>query len=279
MAAREWRYLAAAALLLASACLLLRGGGRTRGAVRPYVKTVETPVQEAGVGEEDDDADSALLEAYQDYNADVQGLIRIPGSVLNHPVVQTPEDEDYYLYRDLDGNYNSHGVPFLSKESRMEPDGGNRVIYGHNIYRNTRDVFCDLAYYEDLDYYKAHPYMETVSAFGTRRWIIFAYFLVDNADAEPFRYSDYTAFADEEELKGFLDEVERRNWLDVPVEVGWGDSLITLSSCSLELAGSGTNRMVVIGKLLGDATEAEEIEETAALARMAGEPLLPEKLR
>ncbi len=279
MAAREWRYLAAAGLLLTGACLLLQGGGRTCGAVRSYVKGVEAPVQEDGTGEEENDADGALLEAYQDYNTDVQGLICIPGSVLNHPVVQTPEDEDYYLYRDLDGKYNSHGVPFLSKDSRMEPDGGNRVIYGHNIHRNTRDVFCDLAYYEDLDYYKVHPYIETVSASGTQRWIIFAYFLVDNADADPFRYSDYTAFADEEELKGFLNEVERRNWLDVPVEVGWGDSLITLSSCSLELAGSGTNRMVVIGKLLENGEEAEEIEETAALARMAGEPLLPEKLR
>ncbi|MCD8249076.1 MAG: hypothetical protein LUC60_04390, partial [Lachnospiraceae bacterium] len=122
-------------------------------------------------------------------------------------------------------------------------------------------------------------YIETVSVSGTHRWIIFAYFLVDNADAEPFRYSDYTTFADEDEWETFLAEVGKRNWLDVPVELDWGDSLITLSSCSLELAGSGTNRMVVIGKLLEDEEESEAIEKTAALARMAGEPLLPEKLR
>ena len=64
--------------------------------------------------------DLLLLQKYQDYNSDVVGIIRIEGTVLNHPIVQTVEDEVYYLYKDLDKKYNSHGVPFLSKDSQME---------------------------------------------------------------------------------------------------------------------------------------------------------------
>ncbi len=219
--------------------------------------------------------DMELLEAYQRRNGDVVGIIRIADSVLNHPLVQTPKDEEYYLKRDLDKKYNSHGVPFLSADSRMESIGQNIVIYGHNIHLKSRDVFCDLAYYEDLDYYKAHPVIETISESGIRHWLIFAYFLTDNADKEPFRYSDYTRFSAEAEFHEFLEEVDKRNWLNVNADAEYGDSLITLSSCSNELAGSGTNRMVVVGKLL---KEDEDFMETVNAATMAENPLLPEKL-
>lgn len=74
--------------------------------------------------------DLELLAMYEDYNADVVGILRIPGTVLNHPVVQTPDEEDYYLLRGLDGEYNSHGVPFLSAQSQMEGEEGTGLSMG-----------------------------------------------------------------------------------------------------------------------------------------------------
>ena len=187
--------------------------------------------------------DLLLLQKYQDYNSDVVGIIRIEGTVLNHPIVQTVEDEEYYLYKDLDKKYNSHGVPFLSKDSKMEGQGGNCVVYGHNIYKISRDVFADLMGYKDVEYYKEHPVIETVSESGTRKWLIFAYFIVDNADADPFQYSDVTSFMSERAFEEYIYEVQKRNWLDVPLDLSMGDTTLTLSSCSKELAGSGTNRI------------------------------------
>ena len=222
------------------------------------------------------EADMELLKKYQEYNPDVVGLITIPDTVLNHPIVQTPSDEDYYLSKDLDGNYNSHGVPFLSAASQMEGKYGNRVVYGHNIYKISKDVFADLAGYEELDFYKGHPLIWTVSKSGTRRWLIVAYFIVDNADDEPFRYSDVTKFLSTKEFDAYFDEVEKRNWLQVPAELSIDDTFLTLSSCSRELSGSGTNRMVVIAKqLYADESYEDIIEGTV----MAQEPLLPQRLR
>lgn len=220
--------------------------------------------------------DKALLNAYQNYNKDVVGILRIPATVLNHPIVQTPDDETYYLNRDLNGDANSHGVPFLSANSHLDKPGGNVIIFGHNIHLHTRDVFCDLAYYEELDYYKEHPIIETVSAAGTRKWLIFAYFLTDNADTHPFPYSDTTEFRSLSSFREYMEEAGKRNWLDPDINVSYGDTLLTLSSCSLELAGSGTNRMVVMAKLLEDG---ENYETIVANAGLAEEPLLPERLR
>jgi sortase B len=219
--------------------------------------------------------DQELLSKYQDYNPDVVGLIRIDGTVLNHPMVQTPEDESYYLSRDLDGNVNSHGVPFLSADSQIEAKSGNIIVYGHNIHKISRDVFADLAGYEDLDFYKEHPIIETVSKSGTRRWLIFAYFIVDNADDEPFRYADTTRFTSLKSLHEYFQQVEERNWLDVSVPIGIDDTCLTLSSCSLELAGSGTNRMVVMARQLNAAENYQEMVENA---KMAEDPLLPTRL-
>lgn len=220
--------------------------------------------------------DLLLLQKYQDYNSDVVGIIKIEGTVLNHPIVQTVEDEEYYLYKDLDKKYNSHGVPFLSKDSKMEGQGGNCVVYGHNIYKISRDVFADLMGYKDVEYYKEHPVIETVSESGTRKWLIFAYFIVDNSDADPFQYSDVTSFMSERAFEEYIYEVQKRNWLDVPLDLSMGDTILTLSSCSKELAGSGTNRMVVMAKQLD---KDEDYFATVEGAKNALSPLLPEKLR
>ena len=220
--------------------------------------------------------DLLLLQKYQDYNSDVVGIIRIEGTVLNHPIVQTVEDEEYHLYKDLDKKYNSHGVPFLSKDSQMEGQGSNCVVYGHNIYKISRDVFADLMGYKDVEYYKEHPVIETVSESGTRKWLIFAYFIVDNSDVDPFQYSDVTSFMSERAFEEYIYEVQKRNWLDVPLDLSMGDTILTLSSCSKELAGSGTNRMVVMAKQLD---KDEDYFATVEGAKNALSPLLPEKLR
>ena len=219
--------------------------------------------------------DMELLKKYQDYNADVVGIIRIPGTVLNHPVMQTRSDEEYYLMRGLDKQYNPHGVPFLSARSEMEGKGGNRIIYGHNIHKKTRDIFCDLAGYEELAFYQEHPIIETVSESGTRQWLIFAYYLVDNADDEPFKYSDTVDFLSMAAYTAYMDEVGERNWLCVPYEHSIDDTYLTLSSCSNELAGSGTNRMVVMAVQIPYGLD---VSAQVADTVMAEEPKLPDKL-
>ncbi len=239
---------------------------------------IEIPVVKILTGEEHEEElseDEELLLAYQELNPDVVGIIRIPDTVLDHPVVQTPENEEYYLYRDLNGDYNSHGVPFLSADSDWEKAGSNSIIYGHNIRLKSRDVFCDLAYYEDVAYYKEHPYITTVSESGTRQWVIWAYYLVDTSDEDPFRYSDVTGFLAKRDFEEYVENIQIRNWIDVDIPVEYGDTLLTLSSCSVELAGSGTNRMVVVARLV---EEGEDFSESIRQAEAAEEPVLPEKL-
>ena len=106
--------------------------------------------------------------------------------------------------------------------------------------------------------------------------MIFAYFIVDNADENPFRYTDVATFQSKEAHDAFFEEVAVRNWLDVGIEPVMGDTYLLLSSCSKQLSGQGTNRMVVIAKQL---YAEEAYEELVEQAKMAKNPLLPQRLR
>ena len=220
-------------------------------------------------------SDRELLEKYKEYNEDCVGIISIEDTVLNHPLMQSAYDEDFYLNHDLDKNHNGYGVPFLTLSSDLKKDSGNNVIYGHNIRINDRDVFADLVFYEDIDFYKAHPLIKLVSDEGTDYYVIFAYYLIDTDDNE-FVYWDKTAWESETDFLNYMKEVDKRNWLETEIPCGINDKYLTLSSCSVELAHSGTNRMVVMARKL-KADEDYGLYIESAVKR--NNPRLPEKLR
>ena len=73
-----------------------------------------------------------------------------------------------------------------------------------------------------------------------------------------------------------MEEVEKRNWLDTDVPYSYNDQFITLSSCSVELAHSKTNKMVIMARLLD---VDEEYSTYIENAQMRENPRLPKKLR
>jgi len=223
-------------------------------------------------------SDASLLRKYRELNGDVVGIITIRDSILRHPVVQSPErGEDFYLYHDLNLRRNTHGVPFLTLDSDLTKDGGNAILYGHNIiWTRPRDIFCDLVNYESIDYYKSHPVIEIVTEKGTAKYLIFLYALMDTSDADAFVYWENTGWESEEEFISYMEEMEKRNWLEVPVSRTVRDTFLTVSTCSRELAHSGTNRMILMAKRL-DA--GEEYAEIVRGSKMRTNPYLPEKLR
>ena len=43
---------------------------------------------------------------------DIYAWVTIPDTGVNHPIVQSTTDDNYYLYHDLDGNYTIYGSVF-----------------------------------------------------------------------------------------------------------------------------------------------------------------------
>ena len=219
-----------------------------------------------------------LLKRYREINDEVVGIITIPDTILHHPLMQSPRSgECFYLSHDLYRNHNFHGIPFLTLNSNLSGEDGNCIIYGHNIiHTEPHDVFCDLVHYEELSYYKKHPVIEVVTEKGTARYLIFLYAIMDTSDSDSFVYWEDTSFPDDRSFNEYMSEMEKRNWIKTELPITRYDAYLTISTCSLELAHSGTNRMVVMAKRMA---VGEEYETYVNASKMKENPLLPQKLR
>ena len=220
--------------------------------------------------------DRAMVSQYRRINPETVGMIRIPGTVLNHPLMQSPANEGYYLNHDFLKRENANGTPFLAASSGLATPAGNAIAYGHNIRLGRKDIFQPIAEYENINFYKAHPTVEVALPDRTVSFLVFAYFIVDTADEDTFVYWQDTYFSSEERFTQYMEEVAKRNWLGTGIVCERTDSYLTLSSCSVELARSGTNRMVLMCRAL---REGEKPGDYTRGACRAANPLLPIKLR
>ena len=220
--------------------------------------------------------DRAMVAQYKRINPETVGMIRIPGTVLNHPLMMSASNEGFYLNHDFLKRVNANGTPFLAAASNLTVPAGNAVAYGHNIRLGRKDIFQPIAEYEKLSFYKTHPCVEMVLADRTVSYLVFAYFIVDTADEDTFVYWQDMYFSEEERFREYMEEVKKRNWLNTEIDCERTDTYLTLSSCSVELARSGTNRMVLLCRALR-AGESPQMYTNGAT--MAAAPLLPSKLR
>lgn len=173
-------------------------------------------------------------------NDDFIGWIRIEGTKVNYPVMQTPNKPDFYLKHSFDKSYSDYGVPYID-EACMTGISNNLVIYGHHM--NDGSMFADLCKYTDADFCKEHPTIafDTLSSLG--KYEVIAAFKF-NTNRETFKYNEYTLM-DEAQFAEFMENVHARQLYDTGVNAEYGDQLLTLSTCEYTYPNG---RFVVVAK-------------------------------
>ena len=204
----------------------------------------DAEAEEADLSTEELAAAEAAL-AHEKYDAlfeqnnDFIGWIKIDGTNVNYPVMQTPNKPDFYLKHSFDKSYSDYGVPYID-EACMTGISNNLVIYGHHM--NDGSMFASICNYGKQEYYDAHPVMYLNTPTQNYRVELFTGFIT-SADSSVYTFffnsdAEYGAFL--EKMKGFSD-------FDCDVEVGPEDRIITLSTCTYEYDNA---RYVVMGKLV-----------------------------
>lgn len=102
------------------------------------------------------------IQALISENADCIGWLSIDGTSISYPVMYTPSETQKYLRRSFYGQYSQSGVPFL--DGRCSMNGGNFIIYGHNMKNGT--MFSDLKKYLNTDFLNAHRTVRLETAGG-----------------------------------------------------------------------------------------------------------------
>ena len=61
-------------------------------------------------------------------NKDLVGRIKIKGTKIDYPVMQTPNDPQYYLRRNFEKKYSLSGTPFLDAASTLGKSKSTHII-------------------------------------------------------------------------------------------------------------------------------------------------------
>ena len=190
------------------------------------------------------------VSAYEKYaavyeqNNDFVGWLCIEGTNINYPVMQTPEEPNYYLKRAFDRSYSDYGVPYVQENCALGISD-NIVIYGHNMSNGS--MFADLCKYEDESFFRDHPMIrfDTLSGYGEYE-IVTVYKTVAYSQ-EGFKYYHFVNAESAADFDAFLAQCRELELYDTGVTAEYGDQLITLSTCEYSRKNG---RMVVVAKLI-----------------------------
>ena len=206
---------------------------------------IGTPDNDEVLSDEEMAAEEAA-KAYEKYGAlyeqnnDFVGWIQIDGTNINYPVMQTPDNPDYYLKHSFENTWSDYGVPYLD-EACVIGRSNNLVIYGHHMSNGS--MFCDLELYSDPAFCMDHPVIrfDTLTSFGEYEVIaVFRY----NTNQETFRY-DREVNMDEGRFSWFIEQVHARELFSTGKDASFGDQLLTLSTCEYTYKNG---RLVVVAR-------------------------------
>lgn len=185
------------------------------------------------------------FEAYPDMVA----WLYIPDTMVDYPVMWTPGDETYYLYRHFDGTSNQNGSLLLDTDSSLSPLTTNLIIHGHDMRSGA--MFGNLTDYADQTYCEQHKEMLLFTADCERKYEVISVFYsqVFKKKDTVFKFYKFFQADTEEEFNDFYDNIQKLSLFDTGVTAKFGDRFITLSTCSSHVENG---RFVVVAKEITD---------------------------
>lgn len=186
-------------------------------------------------------------------NSDVRGWVRIEGTGIDYPVVQSQNGSVDYSTHNFDRQYSLYGVPYFDERNAFfTAQSVNRslVIYGNNT--GNGQMFSNLTEYSSLAYLQQHPLIEMNTIYRNAKWKIFAVLYVGDPMVNQFDFTR-TDFEDETDFLEFGYELQKRSLFTVPedqVDLYDGDSLLLLTTDATRVAGFDGARIVVAARML-----------------------------
>ena len=168
------------------------------------------------------------------------GWLRIEGTVLDYPVMQTSTDNaNYYLYRDYNKNNSTQGTIYAREECDIYKPSDNVTLYGHTmkdgsmfycLHNYTSKTTWDnnsLVFFDTFDPKTGKVEYHTYK--------IFSVFKTSANVGEGFSYHKFENAANEQEFNDFVSTCKKLAFYDTGVTPKYGDKLLCLSTCEYTL--------------------------------------------
>ena len=171
-------------------------------------------------------------------NSDVVGWIKVNGTNINYPFVQS-KDNKYYLTHSFNKSYNNAGWVFLDYRNN-NINNRNTIIYAHG--RTDKTMFGTLRKVLNNGWINnTNNYVIKISTEKENSlWQIFSIYHIPTTN-------DYlqTEFKDEKEYQRFLNILKNRSNHNFNTSITSNDTILTLSTCY-----NDSEKMVVHAKLI-----------------------------
>lgn len=201
---------------------------------------ITTPSEE---NKDDKPTTSRNWEELHKKNKEIVAWLEIPGTdFIDYPVLSHKGDDinnQYYLYKDIYGNYSGYGSLFIDYRSKNDVEAKNVIVHGHHM--NDGRMFQNLmnygTYSGNLDFYKKNPIIYFDTPQGDADWKIISVYKTNTLD-EHGDYFDYLTgtFNSDAEFMNYVYLIRERSLIDCPVDVNEDDQLLSLSTCSYEFS-------------------------------------------
>jgi len=201
---------------------------------------------EDGSNENDDVRPSAVssrgVAALNAKNPDCVAWITIEGTVIDYPVMYKPDHKDYYLHRDFNGRKSSGGTLYIS-EICNPYTSDNVIIYGHHM--SSGKMFAALDKYKKRSFYEEHRYIIFETLEGVHIYEVIFALTTPVYTGHDFKYYSFANASGPRAFDSYISACAARALYDTGVTTGYGDRLLTLSTCEYS---QNNGRMLVVAK-------------------------------
>lgn len=183
-----------------------------------------------------DPADLTVLKNYKklyDTNKDLAGWLKIEGTDISYPVMQSDEsDPFYYLDKDYKKKKDSNGSLFMDARNDFVNRDTNLIIYGHNM--KSGQMFGSLKNYMKKDYWEQHQKLEFDTIYEKAQYTIVAVCLskVNYGDDYAFRYYNFLNAGNKQDFDAYVANIQQLTVFEQNIDLSYGDELLTLSTCN-----------------------------------------------
>ena len=165
------------------------------------------------------------FESLKKVNEDVVAWIKVNGTEIEYPIVQA-KDNDYYLKRNLEKEYNTNGWIFADYRNKLDGTDKNIIIYGNNVKDNSmfgslKNILNEEGYNDRKNYI-----IDFITEKENQRYQVFSVYQIKTED-----YYINTEF-EEGKFQDFTEILKRRSKKNFGIGIYEYESILTLSTCA-----------------------------------------------
>lgn len=186
--------------------------------------------------EEVDDGEPKMLPGYAELyemNPDLIGWIKIVGTEIDYPVMQTPENTDFYLRRNFFKEDSTAGCIYAREVCDVFEPSDNVTIYGHKMHDGS--MFAALHNYKDKEVWDNNSLIFFDTIYEYHVYKIFSVFVTTASVGEGFTYHQMVDAEDEADFDKFIATCKELALYDTGITPVYGDKIICLSTCDYNI--------------------------------------------